>query len=80
MPITSQHYFTGNDGLAGAGGDERLRLPIDHPLARLTICVLVVDDSQVVIGTHQGEVEGYDAQAAREAAREDAVSSMGLAS
>jgi hypothetical protein len=76
MPITSEHYFTGNDGLVGAIGDERFRQPFNHPLALLTFCVLVVDHTTAVIGTHQGQVDGYDAQQAREAARAAAVEAM----
>lgn len=76
MPITSEHYFTANDGLAGAIGDERLRKPADHPLALLTFCVLVVDGATTVVGTHQGQLDGYDAQQAREAARAAALAGL----
>jgi len=74
--IASEHYFTANDGLAGAANDERVRKQPEHPVALLTLCVLVMDDGATVVGTHQGQLDGYDAQHAREAARAAAVAAM----
>ena len=72
--ITSEHYFTAQDGVKGAYG-----MPRQAPsqLDLLTICVLVMENGFTVMGNSAcASPENFDAEIGKKIARADAVNQL----
>lgn len=83
--IVSEHYFTAEDGRAGAiqrGAYEGRELPVDgdadiDALKLLTFCVLVLRNGFTVTGESACvSRENFDAEIGRKVARENAVNKL----
>jgi hypothetical protein len=83
--IASEHYFTAEDGRAGAiqrGTYEGRELPVDgdadlDPLKLLTFCVLVLRNGFTVTGESAcASPENFDAEIGRKVARQNAINKM----
>jgi hypothetical protein len=72
--ILGEHYFTAADGFAGS---REFTLEADHPLHRLTFCVLVLRNGFTVTGESAcASPENFDAEIGRKVARANAVEKM----
>lgn len=74
--ITSEHYFTGADGVNGPlwRDDAEVMLSPDSPLNQLTFCVLTLRNGFTVTGESAcASPENFDAEIGRKIARANAV-------
>lgn len=73
--ISSEHYFTAGDGIAGVCFRQTKALHSPHALEQLTFCVIVLRNGMKVVGINYGPVspENFDAAMGREEARKDAI-------
>lgn len=68
--IASEHYFSAADGLAGKAhggfnhmshhpvdGDDPVVMPLDHPLAQITFCVLILKNGTKIVGINYGAID-----------------------
>lgn len=76
--ISSEHYFTADDGVNGSSGD-RVRYGAGHPLGLLTFCVLVLRNGFTVTGESAcASPENFNAEIGRKIARQKAVEKIWL--
>lgn len=72
--ITSEHYFTAQDGIAGSGAVNPRHGYDTVPLGMLTFCVLVLRNGFTVTGESAcASPENFDAEIGRKIARQNAV-------
>ena len=74
--ISSEHYFTGAEGVYGAGQLEEPPIypPCPQSLLQLTICILVLRNGFTVTGESAcASPENFDAEWGRKIAREKAI-------
>jgi len=74
--IVSEHYFTGGEGVYGAGQMEEPPIypPCPKSLLQLTFCVLVLRNGFTVTGESAcASPENYNAEIGRKIAREKAI-------
>ena len=72
--ITSEHYFTAAEGVAGAARGGRITGDESGPLHLLTFCVLVLRNGFTVTGESAcASPENFDAEIGRKIARANAV-------
>lgn len=86
--ILSEHYFTGDDGYAGAidkkkakntGVEEGYVIEPPDPLFLLTFCVLVLKNGFTVTGESAcASPENFDEEIGRKIARQNAVNKIWL--
>lgn len=77
--ISSEHYFTAMDGVAGSAGSPGIvaGTPASSPLDLLTFCVLVLRNGFTVNGESAcASPENFDAEMGRKIARENAVNKI----
>jgi len=74
--IASEHYFTADDGVNGASGNN-VRYGARSPLCLLTFCVLVLKNDFTVTGESAcASPENFDAELGRKIARANAVNKI----
>lgn len=74
--IASEHYFTGGEGVYGAGQMEEPAIypPCPESLRLLTFCVLVLQNGFTVTGESAcASPENFDAEVGRKIARQNAM-------
>ena len=72
--ISSEHYFTAGDGIAGVCFRQTKALHSPHALEQLTFCVLVLRNGFTVTGESAcASPENFDAELGRKIARQNAV-------
>lgn len=79
--IASEHYFTGQDGVRGNGGQKdvvhHIHSPVGQAIGLLTFCVLVLRNGFTVTGESAcASPENFDAEIGRKIARENAVAKV----
>lgn len=73
--IAVEHYFTGTDGLVGAGDGIQQLDAVNHGLRLVTFCILIMKNGTKIVGINHGPVspENFDAAEGRKYARENAI-------
>lgn len=89
--IASEHYFSAADGLVGKAnglfshishhpvdGDDPVLFGAAHPLAHVTICVLITKNGTKLVGANTGPVSpsNFDAELGRKLARQAAIDQL----
>ena len=76
--ISSEHYFTAEEGIQGALAKTRPDLGVESPtLALLTFCVLTLKNGFTVTGESAcASPENFDAEVGRKIARQNAVAKI----
>ena len=75
--ISSEHYFTAGDGIAGVCFRQTKALHSPHALEQLTFCVLVLRNGFTVTGESAcASPENFDAELGRKIARQNAVAKI----
>lgn len=76
--ISSEYYFTAEDGVKGAIGDLSASTDPAKNLKQVTFCILVLKNGHRIIGINTGSIspENFDAELARKLAREDAINQI----
>lgn len=74
--IASEWYINGATGVVP--DDHQPPVPADHPLAQLTICVLVMRNGAKIVGVNYGSIDParHSAEQGKKAARDAAVDQL----